>query len=56
MDDGYLLLEQDDSQHTYYLACTKSGALYYGALDENMELASEWKLVSVNISSMETIH
>lgn len=56
MDEGYLLLEQDDRQKSYYIACTKSGAIYYGAANEEMELASDWKLVSIDVDSMETIH
>ena len=56
MDDGYLLLEQDDNKRSYYLACTKSGAIYYGAANEDMELTSDWKLVSVDVDSMENIH
>ncbi len=56
MDDGYLLLEKDDANNAYYLAMTKSGALYYGAANEQMDLASEWKLMSVDASIVETIH
>ena len=56
MDESYILLEQDDSQSTYYLACTKSGAVYYGAVNEDMELACDWKLISIDADSMETIH
>jgi len=56
MDEGYLLLEQDDNQRSYYLACTKSGAIYYGAVNEAMELASDWKLISVDVDAMETVH
>lgn len=56
MEDGYLLIEEDDKHKAYYLACTKNGAIYYGAVDENMELESDWKLVSVDVDCMETIH
>ncbi len=56
MDDGYLLLEQDDTNNAYYLAVTKSGALYYGTANEEMDLTSEWKLMSVDAATMETIH
>ena len=56
MDDGYLLLEQDDTNNAYYLAVTKSGALYYGTANEEMDLTSEWKLMSVDAATMEAIH
>jgi len=56
MKDGYLLIEKDDCQEAYYLACTESGAIYYGAADENMDLASDWKLISVDVDTIETIH
>ena len=56
IDEGYLLLEQDDNKQSYYIACTKNGAIYYGATNESMELTSDWKLLSVNIDVMETIH
>ena len=56
MDDGYILLEQDDAKNAYYLAVTKSGALYYGSANEQMDLTSEWKLMSVDAETMETIH
>ncbi|MFK7795331.1 MAG: hypothetical protein AB8B89_08285 [Gammaproteobacteria bacterium] len=56
MNDGYLLLEKDDANNAYYLAVTESGALYYGAANEDMGLTSEWKLMSVDEATMETIH
>ncbi len=56
MDEDYLMIEQGEGVDTYYFACTKSGAIYYGAANENMELTSEWKLVSVDADTMETIH
>ncbi len=56
MDDGYILLEQDDANNAYYLAVTKSGALYYGPANEDMALTSEWKLMSVDVATMETVH
>ena len=56
MDDGYILLEQDDAENAYYLAVTKSGALYYGTANEDMDLTSEWRLMSVNAATIETIH
>jgi|TARA_B110000240_G_C13232643_1_gene339648 hypothetical protein len=56
MNDNYMLLEQDDANNAYYLAVTKSGALYYGAANKQMDLTSEWKLMSVDAATMETIH
>jgi hypothetical protein len=56
MDDGYILLEQDDAENAYYLAVTKSGALYYGTANADMDLTSEWRLMSVNAATIETIH
>ena len=56
MDEGYLVLEQDDSQNAYYFAFTNSGAVYCGAANSDMELVSEWKLISVSEDAIETIH
>jgi hypothetical protein len=56
MDDGYLLLERDDADNAYYLAVTKTGALYYGATNEKMDLTSEWKLMSVDAETMDIVH
>ncbi len=56
MEEGYLYLEQDDSKQPYYFAYTKNGALYYGAMNEDMELASDWKLVSLDENTVDTIH
>lgn len=56
MEEGYLYLEQDDAKESYYFAYTKNGALYYGAANKDMELASDWKLVSVDEKSVDTIH
>ena len=56
MDEGYLLLEKDDDNQSYYLACTKSGAIFYGAVNDKMELASEWKLLSLDEDSIDVTH
>lgn len=56
MDEEYLMIEQGEGINTYYLACTKNGAIYYGQANQNMELISAWKLVSLDEDTMETIH
>ncbi|MDW3095470.1 MAG: hypothetical protein R8G33_07355 [Gammaproteobacteria bacterium] len=56
MDDGYLLLEQDDTKSAYYLAMTKSGALYYGSVNTNMDLNSEWKLIVMDETTIDSVH
>ena len=56
MDDGYLLLEEDDSKNAYYLAVTKSGALYYGSVNADMDLSSEWRLIAVDEATINSIH
>jgi len=56
MNEGYLLYEHEDDQNPYYLACTDSGAIYYCAVNENKELVSDWKLVSVNNEAIEVVH
>ena len=56
MEEGYLYLEQDDAQETYYFAYTKNGALFYGAANDDMGLANGWKLVSVDAKTVDTIH
>ena len=56
MKDGYLFLEQDDLNKAYYFVYTKNGALFYGPTNDKMELADEWKLVSVNEETADIIH
>ncbi len=56
MEDGYLLLEQGDEGNAYYLAVTKSGALYYNAANVNSGEQGDWKLLSVDSDTMETVH
>lgn len=56
MDEGLLYFEKDDTLESYYLAVTKSGALYYGAADINMDLKNDWKLVRIDENTVETVH
>ena len=56
MDDGYLLLERDDTESSYYLAVTKRGALYYGSANTDMDLISEWKLIAMDVDAMGSVH
>lgn len=56
MDDGYLLLEKDDTKNAYYLAMTKSGALYYGSVNTDMDLTSEWKLIVMDEAVIDFVH
>ncbi len=56
MDQEYLFLEQDDTNSDYYLAMTASGALYYGAVNSELELVTDWKLININRDDVGSIH